>query len=73
MTNRNKPSVSIVTGSVRIIRSGFIKILRIASTAAKTIAVQKVSIRIPLSICARPNETAAITIIRIRNFIRSLF
>ena len=38
---RNKPSVSIVTGSVKSIINGFTKIFRIANTIAKMNAVQK--------------------------------
>jgi hypothetical protein len=67
ITNRKRPRVRIVTGRVSKMIRGFIKILRIASTAANTIAVQKVSICTPLSTCERPNETAAIIIMRIRN------
>ena len=69
ITNKNKPRVIMVTGSVRRMRSGFTKMLRIASTTANTKAVQNVSIWIPLRTCARPNETAAITNMRIRNLI----
>jgi hypothetical protein len=41
--NRNKPRVSIVTGSVSKMMRGFMKIFKIASTTANTMAVQNVS------------------------------
>jgi hypothetical protein len=39
MINRNRPSVTIVMGSVRIIRSGLTIAFKKASTSAKMIAV----------------------------------
>jgi hypothetical protein len=42
-TNKNNPSVIIVTGKVNRMISGFMKISRIARTMANTKAVQKVS------------------------------
>jgi len=73
MTNKNNPSVRIVTGRVRRMISGFTKVFRIASTTANTIAVQKVSMCMPGNTCARPNDTAAITMMRIRNLINAGF
>jgi len=69
ITNKNNPSVRIVTGKVRMIKIGFRKIFKIARTTANTNAVQKVSICIPVRIWASPKEVAAITRIYIRKFI----
>ena len=44
ITNRNRPSVRMVTGSVSRMIRGFTKVLRIARTTANTSAVQKVLI-----------------------------
>lgn len=67
--NKNRPRVTMVTGSVSKIMRGFIKMFRIASTTANTIAVQNESMWMPFNTWARPNETAAMTRMRIRNLI----
>lgn len=68
-TNKNKPSVRMVTGNVRIMRMGFKKIFNKASTTANIKAVTKLFIAIPERKYASPNETAAITSILTRKFI----
>jgi hypothetical protein len=43
MTNKNNPSVMIVMGRVKIMSKGLMKVFKMASTTAKTKAVQNVS------------------------------
>ena len=43
ITSKNKPSVSMVIGMVRIIKIGFTKLLSSASTTAKSIALNPLS------------------------------
>ena len=68
ITNKKRPSVNIVTGSVSKISIGFAITLRIARTTAKMMAVQKSVTCTPLRIFASPKDTAAITRILSRKF-----
>ena len=47
MANRKSPKVRIVAGRVRIINKGFTTTLKMDSTMATTIAVQKLSMLTP--------------------------
>jgi hypothetical protein len=69
MTNKNKPSVRMVTGKVNIINRGFTVASKIASTIATISAVKISLITIPGSICARINALTAVINILIKNFI----
>lgn len=60
MTNKNKPNVTMVTGSVKRIRIGFTNKFNKTRTAATTTAVTKLSTVIPGKILA--NTTTAIAL-----------
>jgi hypothetical protein len=68
ITRRKNPSVTNVNGSVSKIRIGLTIAFRSASTMAKMIAAQNVSICIPERICDNPNAITDVTIMRIRKF-----
>jgi hypothetical protein len=69
ITKRKRPNVTIVSGNVRRISKGFTIAFRMASTIARTIAVQKVSIWTPLRIYESPKAMIEVTIMRMMNFI----
>jgi hypothetical protein len=69
ITKRKRPSVMIVRGSVRKMIMGFTIEFKMASTIARMIAVQKVSICTPLKIYESPKAMIEVTTMRMRNFI----
>jgi hypothetical protein len=73
ITKRKRPKVRMVTGRVRITRMGFMIILRIASTNASTIAVQKLLIWMPGRKLVIPYATAAVMIRRMMKFMMVVF
>lgn len=69
ITNKNKPSVRMVTGKVSIINSGFTVASKIASIIATISAVKILLISIPGSMFARINAlTVVINIFFSKNF-----
>ena len=71
-TNRNRPSVTIVTGKVKTTKTGFTRTLRIDNTAATIIAPTYPSTLTPLKNSARIKTAIAFTnnlMIRFMNLI----
>lgn len=68
ITKRKNPNVTRVNGSVSSIRIGLTIAFRTASTMAKMIAAQNVSICIPERMYDNPNAITDVTIMRIRKF-----
>lgn len=69
ITNKNNPIVTIVIGSVKIMRMGFIKKLSKPNTNAKIIAVENWLMWTPGAIHAATNAAKEVTNMRIRIFI----
>lgn len=69
ITNRNKPNVNKVSGSVSNIRMGFTMAFNMASTIAKMMAAQKESIWTPLRIYDNPKAMIEVTMMRMIKFI----
>ena len=67
ITNRNKPSVTNVTGSVRRMSNGLIVAFKSASTRATSTALQMSFISTPGNIHAMINALTAVTMIRMAN------
>ena len=67
-TKRNKPRVTIVKGSVSIIKIGFTNTFNTANINANTSAVQKVSTCIPFNTLAKPKATRAVMKMRNKKF-----
>ena len=73
ITNKNIPRVSMVTGKVRIISSGFMVASKTASKIATISAVKISLISIPGSMCARINALTVVINIFSKNFIPVFF
>ena len=61
ITNKNNPKVTMVTGSVNMIRIGFTNRFNKTRTAATTIAIRKLSTEIPGKILARMTTEIALS------------
>jgi hypothetical protein len=69
ITNRKSPRVTRVIGKVRMISMGFTIAFRTAKTMATIIAVQKVSMEMPLNKYDKPKATMDVTMMRMINLI----